>query len=333
MSHLAGHARLLEELGAPVGRLLRRARLPLLSLDDPGAFVSSHLLHGFLDLGRPGQGFDDLGLRAASRLALADIPWTAGALRSGTTLGDALNQFVLLASGESSAMKVWLRPAGERIWVCHRGSMAPRAAGDATSEQYTLVLLVRFVEAALGRRWSPREIRLRASDTLAVRASELARGARVNGGFVDTAIAVPWALLWEPVVSELQSDAESPAPAQGFVDALRQALTPYLPEGLPSVEAAAELSGFSLRTLQRRLGAAGLPYSALADGLRRDRALALVRAGQMPLADVAGQLGFHDPAHFTRSFRRWTGCTPSAFRRGLGGGGGDERSAPPPLIA
>jgi AraC family transcriptional activator of pobA len=32
-------------------------------------------------------------------------------------------------------------------------------------------------------------------------------------------------------------------------------------------------------------------------------------------AQVAAQLGFHDPSYFTRFFRRRTGLTPSRFRR------------------
>src|SRR5262245_6318699 len=33
------------------------------------------------------------------------------------------------------------------------------------------------------------------------------------------------------------------------------------------------------------------------------------------IGDIAGVLGYTDPGHFTRAFRRWTGLTPREFRR------------------
>jgi AraC family transcriptional regulator len=38
-----------------------------------------------------------------------------------------------------------------------------------------------------------------------------------------------------------------------------------------------------------------------------------------PLADVAGETGFADQSHFTRTFRRLTGTTPAAYRRAVRG--------------
>jgi AraC family transcriptional activator of pobA len=40
-----------------------------------------------------------------------------------------------------------------------------------------------------------------------------------------------------------------------------------------------------------------------------------------PIHEIAYDLAFSDPSHFTRFFRRQTGTTPQAFREGGGGGG------------
>jgi AraC-like DNA-binding protein len=49
--------------------------------------------------------------------------------------------------------------------------------------------------------------------------------------------------------------------------------------------------------------------------LRIDWARERLERSDMPLADVALDVGFADQAHFTRVFRRVTGSTPSEYRR------------------
>jgi AraC family transcriptional regulator len=43
-------------------------------------------------------------------------------------------------------------------------------------------------------------------------------------------------------------------------------------------------------------------------------ARALLAAGRVPIADVARSVGFRTHGHFTTTFRRVTGMTPSAYR-------------------
>lgn len=71
----------------------------------------------------------------------------------------------------------------------------------------------------------------------------------------------------------------------------------------------------SSRTVQRRLAELGIRYSDLHDDVRRERAIRLVTRGHMAMADIAIALGYHDAGSFTRAFRRWTGASPSQFRR------------------
>jgi AraC family transcriptional regulator len=47
---------------------------------------------------------------------------------------------------------------------------------------------------------------------------------------------------------------------------------------------------------------------------RVERACAMIRGSTLSLTRVAYAVGFVEQAHFTRSFRRVTGMTPSAYR-------------------
>ena len=49
---------------------------------------------------------------------------------------------------------------------------------------------------------------------------------------------------------------------------------------------------------------------------RIHKAIGLIEAGKLPLAQVAVECGFHDQPHFTRAFRKLIGTTPAAYGGG-----------------
>ena len=113
----------------------------------------------------------------------------------------------------------------------------------------------------------------------------------------------------------LLADLDAAQTVRGRVEAL---LAPRLASGARMDEIASVLK-VTRQTLHRRLRAEGVTFEKVLDDLRRDRALRLVAESQTPLAEVAYELGFSDPAAFSRAFRRWTGQSPSAARAAGGG--------------
>jgi len=49
---------------------------------------------------------------------------------------------------------------------------------------------------------------------------------------------------------------------------------------------------------------------------RIDQARALLAAQTVPIAEIGRSVGFRTASHFTTTFRRFTGVTPSAYRSG-----------------
>jgi AraC-like DNA-binding protein len=86
--------------------------------------------------------------------------------------------------------------------------------------------------------------------------------------------------------------------------------------GFRSLDEVAETLRLSTRTLKRRLAAQGVTYSDLVEEQRRERAVLLLRSPTLSLDEVAEQLGYSDTSNFRRAFRRWTGVSPAAYRRG-----------------
>lgn len=84
----------------------------------------------------------------------------------------------------------------------------------------------------------------------------------------------------------------------------------------PSVGEAAAALGRSERTLRRQLQAEGTSYRRVLEGVRRGKALDLLEDPRLPVEAIALELGYSEPAAFIHAFRRWTGTTPAAWRRG-----------------
>lgn len=75
--------------------------------------------------------------------------------------------------------------------------------------------------------------------------------------------------------------------------------------------------GMSPRGLQRRLSRLDTTFERMVDDWRHGRALELLGDPVNGTSDVATRLGYTDPSHFIRAFRRWQGVSPMAFSRGL----------------
>ncbi|MEV6008962.1 helix-turn-helix domain-containing protein [Streptomyces sp. NPDC051976] len=102
--------------------------------------------------------------------------------------------------------------------------------------------------------------------------------------------------------------------------AVRTALSnaPVALSGPPRLADVARAMAVSGRTLQARLQEEGASFSDLADGLQRERALALLAEPEptgLAMTAIAARVGFATPAALTRAVRRWTGMTPTAYRR------------------
>ena len=69
------------------------------------------------------------------------------------------------------------------------------------------------------------------------------------------------------------------------------------------------------RELQRLRKLTSRPFARIGS---IDAARALLAARTAPIAEIAQLVGFRTPSHFTTTFRRVTGMTPSAYRSETG---------------
>jgi AraC-like DNA-binding protein len=73
--------------------------------------------------------------------------------------------------------------------------------------------------------------------------------------------------------------------------------------------------GLHERTLHRRLRIAGTSFRQELDLARQSVSEQLLGSTSLPVCDVANAMGYADSSGFIRAFQRWTGTSPTSWRR------------------
>ena len=110
--------------------------------------------------------------------------------------------------------------------------------------------------------------------------------------------------------AELSALGERRRLAMRVRDILTHAEQHYL-----SIESVAEQLHMSDRTLKRQLAAEGTSFSTLVDEVRYRHATSLLSRTDYTLEQIADELGYSDVANFSRAFKRWSGRSPSNWRK------------------
>lgn len=100
-----------------------------------------------------------------------------------------------------------------------------------------------------------------------------------------------------------------------LVSRVTKIIVEHLPSGDATIEKAASELFMSKRKLQRLLQDEGTSFMTILNETRADIAKEYVRNKDMDLTEIAFLLGFSEQSTFSRSFKRWTGKSPSSFRQ------------------
>jgi AraC-like DNA-binding protein len=88
-----------------------------------------------------------------------------------------------------------------------------------------------------------------------------------------------------------------------------------LPGGIPGIAQIGQHMGMSRRTLTRRLAERNLSFRDLVQQTQESIAKDRLRNSSSSVGEIAFETGFSEQSAFNRAFKRWTGVSPTAFRR------------------
>jgi AraC-like DNA-binding protein len=317
MGHPLAFAAFLRDVGAPADTYLSNQGLPE-SCEDPDAFVPLRNAWAFFD--------------KTARCEGPELSWHVGRfvgdknlngnllrrLERAPTLFQALQGLIRLSYSEASHLTLGILERRDDVVLFTHYPRMKGEPGYHTSQAYQLGVFLGLIRHFAGARWLPDEMGIEDSVAPAT-ARELFPGTRIRARQSVGYVAIPRFCLYREALHRVSEEpGKAPLPVAGrlgYVGTFRAVLKPYLSSGQLSEPFAATLMDTSSRTLKRRLSSSGTTYRAVVDELRFSEAKRLLENTDVQVIEVAGAVGFDDPAHFTRMFRRVAGLSPSEFRR------------------
>lgn len=301
--------------------LLRAAELPPAVLDNPHLRIPLADMATVFDLAAKSLGDSTLGLRVGSQMAATDYGAFVRYSLAAPTLGRALARMVRSIAHFQREGCLDLEPAGSVVKLCYR---APILAASFARHHADHVIgpLIDFVRCYCGQDWRPAAIEVPYASDGHHRALDRYIGVPIRWSQPCVALLLPIEAL-DAVRDRPALVPLSPGELRDLVrrprrplirNLVAEAVTLRLHDGLTDLDGAAAKLGMHRRALQRALAAEGVTYRQILEGVLLDLAEKELLSGQRPITEIAFALGFSEPQHFTRAFRRWTGNPPSVHR-------------------
>jgi AraC-like DNA-binding protein len=311
----------LQELGTPTEKLLRQYKLPIFALDEPNFLISRHQVFDFLKKTAYQEGIENLGILVGEKTPVESLGILGKLACQSLTLYDAIFKAIHLGNLFNSGEHFWLLEQGETAYFCQEFTNLGHFDSHHPSH-FSLMLMMDLIRKVAGKTWYPHQITLQTPFSNFT--DHYLQEVFINKDVTITSIAFPRWFLALPLPSELNLSEDQKhqeyeklyqsVPSTEFTNSLTQAIKSQLREGCPSINLASEIAKMSIRSLQRRLGEDGLTYSQLVTRIRYEKAVYLLQNSSLKMIEIAYELGYKDPAHFTRAFKRWTGISPYDFR-------------------
>ena len=100
-----------------------------------------------------------------------------------------------------------------------------------------------------------------------------------------------------------------------LVETVEHLIADRLTNRKASLESVATEVAMSSRSLSRRLAELDTSFSDLVENLRKGLALRYLHETDLSFTEIAFLLGYNNVSSFNHAFKRWTGKTPTAFRK------------------
>lgn len=316
----------LQEFGVEASDALRSAALPADLFDDPDHTLTYPEYERLMRASETLTACDYIGLLAGQRAGLGEMGIAGDVARCGTTAGAGLRNLLDHFNLQSSATTLSIVYSGDFARLVY--AIAETGMHDTRQLQLGGVAIsFNILRELCGPDWRPALVSFATRAPSNLRPFQRFFRSAMRFDSDESAIAFEQHWLEQPlppVSEEFRRRVAAVVRArraeilQDFPATVRRVLRKQLIIGPRSMDAIAAMLGMHRRTLDRRLQCHGVAYGELLDAVKRDVACQLLADTRLQVQQIAESLHFSNAANFATAFRRWTGLTPTEYRRGPG---------------
>ena len=260
-------------------------------------------------------GRQDIGLLLAENFEIAQLGLLGLVMAEGPDVRTSLRNLCRLLHHNSRAAMLSLL-VGDRDATLKYDLRDSDFEGASIIMDSVVGMMMRAMQRLCGRDWVPLEVHLSRRRPKDVQSYTTYIQAPLRFSSIQDAIVFRIGDLDRPVPREsVVKPAASGIQPAGLEERVRHCLAATLGLEEVTVATVAHSLGLSRRSLIRHLLSENTSFQVILDEVRSRRAKHLLSRGDAPIAEIAFALGFGDASVFTRSFRRWTGSSPSLWRR------------------
>ena len=214
---------------------------------------------------------------------------------------------------------------GDRVHIRHHLADLSIAVPRQHNE-YSVAVGLNTVRMMAGSAWVPAEVQFAHPAPADAKEHIRVFGAPVLFGCPTNALVVEREFFEQPVPAAdkrlypilrryLDRVLKDMPREDSLVTSVRRAIGETMRDGDPTLSRVAARVATNPRTLQRQLRDHGADFKRLVDDTRHRFALNYLRDPKHALTEIAYLLGYSEVSAFNRAFKRWTGSTPSDYRR------------------
>lgn len=304
-----------------------RAVPGLSSLDDPDARLPEVAVETAWRTAAAITNDDALGIHVAESLPRGAIDLVEYAFRSSPSLTAGIERIARYGRLLSDRLSLRIQPGDHGALILLRDTFTTVAHPART--EFGVATILRLARETTGAGITPKEVCFAhpAPPNAAEHTRFFGRRVRFDAGSNSMILTVEDAArplrgadaaladIVRRRLDKVLADRRTPD-GRAITARVRGLMVEGLGQRSLTPDAAAKALGVSRRTLSRRLAEEGTSFREQLDDVRAHFARALLHDRTLSIADIAFFLQYSEPAAFHRSFRRWTGKTPLAYRAG-----------------